>query len=278
MKSKGSTGPKNSRRGRQSSSLLGSYLPTRMCDIQSRAAIGAVATDSGGGITSIGAYGPSTSSPYLIKPINLGWLADLGAHFAYWRLKKCTFVYTPRYKTPASTAAVPCSGGVAVFGVNDDPARDTSTGSNMYELRSAKQVDLTAPWTLDYVPTGPQADWLQTSQDGGTGTSIVRQTCAGVLQASTPVPSSFLSINVGYLEIIYHVVFKGAQLFVAPTMAAREEKKVESKDDAQDYVLLSVPHSAVTKMSESARTPDNRSISMSLEATSKPAGAGGLKR
>lgn len=220
------------------------YAPLRIAKLVSRAQIGSVATDGSGNVTTLGSYSVGTTSPFLIKPSNMGWVADLAAHFASWRLLKCRFVYTARTSV-VSEAATAISGGVAVFGVLDDPARTVTPGSNLYELRSARQVRLDRDWTLDYVPTGPQAVWLETSMNSGSGTSISRQTCAGVLLAASVLQSTIASQVLGMLEVDFHVEFKGACLYVAPTMQV--ELKSESKKE--EVVSAQASRSATARQS-----------------------------
>jgi hypothetical protein len=211
---------------RQSSSLRG-YMPLRQCQIVSRVPIGYVTVNGSGAMSSIGAFTPGTSTPYQIQPLNLGWLVDLAAHFAYWRLHKIRFVYTPHNPSPASTVAAPVTTGVAVFGVLDDPGRTVTPGANLYELRSARQVSLSERWSLEYVPTGFAAQWLFCSRSGSTGVNTERMVSAGTLLATSVTNSTLVSQNLGYLEAEYHVSLKGASLFVAPTLSTSVEEKKE---------------------------------------------------
>ncbi len=231
----------------------------RMAKVSSRAPIGVISTDSSGLVTSIGSFGPGTTSPFLIKPSNMGWIADLAAHFAQWRLLKCRFVYSSRFQAVSDTSTS-LSGGIAVIGVGDDPARTVSPGTNLYELRSARQVRLDRDWTLDYVPTGPQAGWLETSMNSGTGTSISRQTCCGVLEMASTVASSFVSQQCGYLDIEFVAEFRGAAIYSVPTLSL--EQKLEAKKE--EVVSAQAPRFAAARQSPQSLGGDFELVAIPL--------------
>ncbi len=240
------------RKNRSSSALPSSrrgYAAMRECRVVSRSVIGEVKYDGSGNISAIGAFTPGTTSPYLIMPANMGWVADLAAHFAQWRLRKCRFVHSA-----VRQLVDPAFGGTQTFGVIDDPARTITPGSNLYELRSARQVRGDRDWTLDYVPTGPQAVWLESSRNSGTGTSITRQTAAGVLEAASSFATSEVSSTLGILSIEFDIEFRGACCYASPTLSAplaTEEKKevpasgVKATPKAQslegDFELVAIP-------------------------------------
>jgi hypothetical protein len=162
----------------------------------------------------------------------LGWIIDLAAHFAYWKLHRLRLVYKPRFVSPAATAAAPASAGMLLVGVVDDPARLPTSGFNIMELRSAGEYDLSRPFALDYIPTGRAADWLWCDRENSLTNSNIRQVDAGVLVFNSSIASSFVSGTIGMMYWEFDVSFKGASLYQAPTLAlsaGEEKKEVSSK-------------------------------------------------
>lgn len=184
---------------------------------------------SGGAITTLGGFAASGSSAvFEILPINLGWVADIACHFAYWKLHRMTLCYTPVYHAVTNSVGL-ATAGTAAFGFSDDPANIVgSSVATLLELRSGGEFELDRKWALSYKPTGPQSDWLYTSSVGSSQTgSNMRLASAGQILAATSVGSTsgFYSGSTGRLELIFEISFKGAVPYRVPTLLADGESE-----------------------------------------------------
>jgi hypothetical protein len=235
------------------SSLNSRCAMLRTAHIVSRCPLGTgnLALTSGGAISTIGGFSPNGSSAvFELLPINLGWVADLASHFAYWKLHRISLCYTPTYHAVTNSVGLATSGSAA-FGFNDDPANIVgSSAGTLMELRSGGEFELDRKWSLSYTPTGCQADWLYTSSVGSSQTgSNMRLASAGqILGVSTVLSTSGLysAAQIGRLELIFELSFKGAVAYRVPSFistgeserkTSSEEKKVEAKSATAAAVL-----------------------------------------
>ena len=221
------------------STLNSRTVSSRNAHLISRCPVGTglLSLTSGGAISALGGFSPSGSSAvFEIIPINLGWVADLAGHFAYWKLHRMTLVYTPTYRAVTDSAAL-LSAGTAAFGFADDPANIVGSAvATIQELRSGGEFSLGSAWSLSYKPSGPQADWLYTTTVGSSQTgSNMRLASAGQLIAASSVAASGLFYSAtshGRLELIFDVSFKGAVPFRVPSLVqdGGGEQKSQSEE------------------------------------------------
>ncbi len=215
---------------------------------------GTITVDSGGLLSQIGGtWSFIGSNVFELKPSNFQWLADLANHFAYWKLHRATLHITPLYMN-VGTGTTGFLNGVAEFGFQDDPYLQSSTlggVSAVLENRSSGEWSMARPFTLDYVPKGPQAGWLycDSAAAGSTNTSTVRLSSAGSLLGASAVASPFASLTVGRVVITLDVSFKGSKAFQPVTLAleakeAKSEQKVEAKAVTTVPAVKSTPTGA----------------------------------
>jgi hypothetical protein len=218
------------------SSMNGRVVSTRTAHVVSRCPLGTgdLLLSGSGGLTtnSFGGFPVSGSTAWQPRPINLGWVADLASHFAYFKLNRITLKYAPRFR-PVVDAALSTAGVISV-GFADDPARATSgTPAVVQELRSAGEFSLDRAFSLDYVPTGPQGRWLFSSEVVAPGTTADRICSPGIFigAMSSVATATFYGVTVGRLELIFDISFKGAVAYVIPTEMSpdRPESKTETK-------------------------------------------------
>ena len=221
---------------------------------------GTVLTNAGGSVTSLGSYTLSSTGVLELRPLNMGWIADIAAHFAFWKLHWLRLVYVPTVDG-VSTTSTAIQNPVLALGVCDDaPLNAVSSAASILELRGAKEFTCNRRTVIDYIPKGIQADWLFTTAAGSTAASMLRQTCAGVVLGYASHAGSFLSTDVGHLYMEYSVAFKGCKYYSAPTLLSVErslenkyssEERKSSKDDSgvaaksvplqEEYELVTIP-------------------------------------
>jgi hypothetical protein len=198
---------------------------------------GTVTTDGSGVVSTI-----SGLTRVELTPLNLGGLilSDLVNHFAYWKLHRLRIVYVNNANVTNVSVSAPVFAGTVMLGVEDDPPAVATTGGGIMELRSATEFRLDRDWSFDYIPTGPQAQWLFTDKFASTAQSTARQVDAGSLEWQSGLTSSWHNTVVGRLHFEYDVSLKGARPRLTPSLTASaplvravmEEKKetgVESK-------------------------------------------------
>ena len=206
---------------------------------------GALTLGGGGDVstTGLGGYAPNGSSGvFEIIPINLGWVADVASHFAYWKLHRATLVYTPRFHAVTNSVGL-ASAGTAAFGFADDPANIVgSSAAALLELRSGGEFEMDRKWTLSYKPTGPQANWLYTTTAGSSQTgSNMRLGSAGQILCSsftTASTSGFYSQVVGRLELIFEISFKGAVPYRVPSLFLGDAEQKQSTEERKSSSSL----------------------------------------
>ena len=235
---------------------------SRTATIVSRASFGTeiVGTNGSGVVSNLGGFTLSSTGVLELRPINMGWIADLAAHFALWRLHWLRLVYVPAVRG-VSTTSTAIQNPTLSLGISDDPAMNNVAGSSaVLELRGAKEFSLDQRTVIDYIPKGICADWLFTTAAGSTAASAVRQSSAGCVVAYAPHAGSFLNTDMGHMYMEYSVTFKGCKAYSVPSLLgvdrpleqkySSEERKSAKADSGaaakstplqEEYELVTIP-------------------------------------
>lgn len=190
--------------------------------------VGASGTVTTGGV---GGFNTNGTGSYLLRPTEMGWIADLASHFALWKLHRLTLMFTPTRRIVTTfadlTAGSTVGTGVVVVGFNDDISRPTAaTAAVIQELRSSGEFDLGRPWSLSFKPTGIAAGWLYCSKESTSDPRLVE--AAQLCMVSSAATAA--NLTVGRLELIVDISMKGAAPFSTPLLdrpliGAVEEQK-----------------------------------------------------
>jgi len=160
--------------------------------------------------------------------VNMGTLADIATHYAYWRLNSFTLKYVPALQLVESGNITTNVAGTAMIAYGSDPDRAPqsapSTGQ-LVDCQYMKEFNLCRAfsWTVKVKSFIP---WLE-STHGSTfaATTSFRSDTAGFLTFASSTASTLVSGVVGRIMISYDVQLKNGDGFGAtPTLE-------ETKDD-----------------------------------------------
>lgn len=169
---------------------------------------------------------------FMLRPVNLGILADIATHFEWWRLHEFTLHYQPLFR-PVSTSATAVVPGTILLAFTEDvnrlPASAPASGT-IIDSESAREFDLDRAFSWTVRPKnlfGKMATTVSASSYD------LRTSTAGAITFVTSQPSSFISGIIGKIYLSWEVSLSGGNpLNKTPDLALSDgepERKEEKK-------------------------------------------------